>query len=171
MKSRGSEQSGFSLIEVLLSIALLSFGMLGMLLLMIHSTRQTTSSHYQSIAAQLGYSLADSMRGNTTQLASYDSPANTAGVAACFTAAGCGGAASDMVDNEYALWTARLAASLPGGLGMLCRDSSPGDATITGSTPAWNCNAGSTAPFVIKVCWSPARETIVNVPTCTEVTL
>jgi len=161
---------GFSLIEVLLAIAILSVGMLGMLLLMINSTRLTTSSNYRSVAAQLAYSMADSMRSNPTQLAAYDFP-NTVGVAACFTAVGCGSTPSDLVDTEYALWTARLAAALPGGVGMLCRDTSPGDATISGTTPTWSCTAGTSAPYVVKVCWSPTRETIANVPTCTEITL
>lgn len=166
----GSTQRGFSLIEVMLAIAILSAGMLGMLLLMINSTRLTTSSNYRSTAAQLAYSMADSMRSNPTQIAAYDNP-NTAGVAACFTVAGCGATPSDLVDTEYTLWTARLAASLPGGVGMLCRDTTPGDATISGTTPTWNCTAGASAPYVVKVCWSPTRETITNVPSCTEITL
>lgn len=160
---------GFSLIEVLLAIAVLSVGMLGMLLLMINSTRLVTSSNYRSAAAQLAYSMADSMRSNPTQLAAYETP-NTTGVAACFTATGCSTTPSDLVDTEYALWSARLAAALPGGVGMLCRDTSPGDATISGTDPTWNCTAGS-GIYVVKVCWSPARETITNVATCTEITL
>lgn len=171
----GSTHRGFSLIEVMLAIAILSVGMLGMLLLMINSTRLTTSSNYRSTAAQLAYSMADSMRSNPTQLAFYDNP-DTTGVAACFTAAGCGTPSEALVYTESSLWTARLAASLPGGVGMLCRDSTPGDATVIVApltndvTPTWNCTAG-TGPYVVKVCWSPTRETITNVPSCTEIAL
>jgi len=152
--------------------------MLGMLLLMVKSTRLSTSSNYRSAATQLAYSMADSMRSNPTQLSAYDSPGTT-GVAACYTSAGCGATASNMVDTEYALWSSRLAAAIPGGVGMLCRDTSPGDAQITSIsgvvTPTWNCAAPATpsaaAPYVVKVCWNPARETIATVPTCTEITL
>jgi type IV pilus assembly protein PilV len=165
-----SPEHGFSLLEVLLAIAILSVGLLGMLLLMINSMRITTSSNYRSIAAQLAYSMADSMRSNPTQLANYDQP-DTIGVAACFTAVGCGAIRTDLVNTEYTQWRNRISAALPGGVGMLCRDASPNDASIVGTTPTWNCAAGTTAPYVVKVCWSPTRETIVNVPTCTEIVL
>lgn len=162
---------GFSLIEVMLAIAILSVGMLGMLMLMIKSTQLTTSSNYRATASQLAYMVAESMRGTPMHLASYDNPDAT-GHADCFTVAGCGSQATAVLETEYQLWQARLAAALPGGVGIVCRDVSAGDATITAAgVPTWNCNAGADSIYVIKTCWSPARESIATVPTCMEIGL
>lgn len=170
-KLRQIPAKGFSLIEVMLAIAILSVGMLGMLMLMIKSTQLTTSSNYRATASQLAYMMAESMRGNPVRLASYDNP-DAAGNADCFNVAGCGTLATALLETEYQLWQSRLAVALPGGVGVVCRDVSAGDATITAAgVPTWNCNAGAGSIYVIKTCWSPARESIATVPTCMEIGL
>src|SRR5262245_49835341 len=57
-------QAGASLIEVLVSILILSFGMLAMAGLHASSLRYGKMSQFRSVATQLAYDLSDRMRAN-----------------------------------------------------------------------------------------------------------
>lgn len=56
--------SGFSLVEVLVAVLILSFGLLGLAALQIGSLRHNQSSHQRGQAILIAYELADRMRGN-----------------------------------------------------------------------------------------------------------
>lgn len=152
MASRGrsrSKQSGVSLLEVLIAILILSFGLLGMLGLIINSLKLTSSSNYRTIAAQQAYSMADTLRSNVLILAKFQSPSGAA-VANCLKSAGC--TQDQMYVTDFSMWTARLAAMLPAGSGTVCSDATPND----GDPGNWRCDAAAlnpTGPFVVKVCW------------------
>lgn len=144
-----SRQSGVSLLEVLIAILILSFGMLGMLGLIINSLKLTSSSNYRTIAAQQAYSMADTLRSNVLILAKFQSPSGAA-VANCLEAAGC--TQDQMYVTDFSMWTTRLAAMLPAGSGTVCSDATPSD----GDPGNWQCDAvalNPTGPFVVKVCW------------------
>lgn len=146
---RRSRQSGVSLLEVLIAILILSFGMLGMLGLIINSLKLTSSSNYRTIAAQQAYSMADTLRSNVLILAKFQSPSGAA-VANCLEAAGC--TQDQMYVTDFSMWTTRLAAMLPAGSGTVCSDATPSD----GDPGNWQCDAvalNPTGPFVVKVCW------------------
>ena len=55
---------GFSLIEVLISIIILSFGLLGMVGLQAAALQANRDARLQSVATTLGRELAEKMRGN-----------------------------------------------------------------------------------------------------------
>lgn len=144
-----SRQSGATLLEVLIAILVLSFGMLGMLGLIINSLKMTTSSNYRTIAAQQAYSMADTLRSNVLILAKFQTPSGST-TANCLTSAGCN--RDEMYITDYALWSTRLASMLPAGRGTVCSDATPND----GDPGDWKCDAAAanpTGPFVVKVCW------------------
>jgi type IV pilus assembly protein PilV len=155
-------QSGITLIETMIAILVLSFGMLGMLSVFINSLKITSSSHLRSIAAQQSYGLADSIRASLPQLTSYPTASGSA-VSACLSTTGC--TAAQITQTEIALWQARLAAQLPSGQATVCRDSTPTD----GVPGAWACDG--TGAFVIKVCWDDSRVSTSSSTECVRTTL
>lgn len=91
---------GFTLIEVLVALCLLSLASLGIASLQWRSLQATHQSSLHRAAMQLAADIADELRAGTAT----DAPAQAA-------------------------WTARAAAALPGGRAVICRDSSPWDDT------------------------------------------
>lgn len=69
-------QAGVSLIEVLVSVTVLSLGLVGMAALQARSMMMNQSSHYRSIAADLANDLADRIRANRSSFLA--SPTSTA---------------------------------------------------------------------------------------------
>lgn len=144
-----SKQRGVTLLEVLIAILILSFGMLGMLGLIINSLKLTSSSNYRTIAAQQAYSMADTLRANVLILAKFQTPSGPT-VGNCLNSVGC--TQDQMYVTDFSMWTARLAAMLPSGSGTVCSDATPND----GVPGNWQCDAvaaNPTGPFVVKVCW------------------
>lgn len=69
---------GFTLIEVMVSIVVLAFGLLGFALLQTWTVRFTQSAAYKTQATNLGYSLLDDMRANRLSAAKYAGAASFA---------------------------------------------------------------------------------------------
>ena len=69
--------SGFSLIEVLVSILIVSIGLLGVAGLFSSGIKSTDSAYVRSQAVLLAYGLADRIRANPAVLASYALAADT----------------------------------------------------------------------------------------------
>lgn len=70
---------GFSMIEVLITIIVLAFGLLGFALLQTMNVRFVQSSNYRTQATNLSYDLLDQMRANRYQSAWYSGASFTAG--------------------------------------------------------------------------------------------
>ena len=63
--------SGLSLIEVLIALVVLGFGLLGLALLQTMNLRYTQSANQRTQAVNLAGELLDMMRSNRSQIASY----------------------------------------------------------------------------------------------------
>jgi type IV pilus assembly protein PilV len=70
---------GFSMIEVLITIIVLAFGLLGFALLQTMNVRFVQSANYRTQATNLAYDLLDQMRANRFQSAWYSGASFTAG--------------------------------------------------------------------------------------------
>ena len=68
---RARRQSGFSMIEVLVALLVLAFGLLGFALLQTMNLRFTQSANYRTEATNLAYDLLDQMRANRFQAGEY----------------------------------------------------------------------------------------------------
>lgn len=146
-----SKADGFTLIEVLVAIAIFVVGMLGLLSLLTNSLSWSYSANHTTRAAMLAYQMADHVRGNVTQFAAYNDPNSTV-TSTCLTTTGC--TPLQMVQSEYALWNNRITNALPAGQGMICRDNTPTD----GDPGNWQCDdSAGAAPMVVKICWSKTQ--------------
>ena len=113
-------ESGFTLLEVLIELLVLSIGLLGIGKMMMLSARANDSAYMRSQATALAYTILDDMRANrTTALAQgYDTAVVAPAQQACALAApGCTG--DLQASNDTLLWNQSLAAKLPGGTGTV----------------------------------------------------
>lgn len=148
------EQGGTTLIEVLVAITVLSFGLLAMLGMLLNGLKMTSSSHYRTIATQQLSAMADTLIVNPDLIGSYSPPASSSITAACLTSVGC--SASELPTTDYGLWLQRLGNLLPSGSGTVCLDATPGD----GNSADWAC-LGPGRPTV-KVCWNESARIAIS---------
>lgn len=148
-----SGQSGFTLLEVLVSVFVLSIGLLGLASLQVTSLRNDQSAFMRTQATILAYDLADRMRANKNAVTSgFYNPANAATTSACTTTSGC--TSQEMAQTDLQEWFDGISAYLPAGEGWVCIDSTPNDGTGSGA-PA--CD-GSGSNFAVKVWWDDERD-------------
>lgn len=109
-----SRARGFSLLEVLIALVLLSVGLLGLAGLQTTSLANSQSALLRSQAVTMGYSILDKIRANreAAEHGGYDTtfddePSGDSSVAA----------------SDLSLWKKDIA-TLPGGQGRIARDAS-----------------------------------------------
>lgn len=66
------KQSGFTLIEILITLIIMSIGLLGMASLQINSLRSNQGAYLRSQASMLTYDMADRMRANSVRAIAGD---------------------------------------------------------------------------------------------------
>ncbi|RDZ29215.1 type IV pilus modification protein PilV [Lysobacter silvisoli] len=109
---------GFSLIEVLVALLVLAFGLLGLAFLQTLNIRYTQSANHRTAAANLSHQVIDMMRSNRVVSRQYAALTFNSFPAAP-AVAGCGrGAAVDFNANMN-VWRCEVSSSLPGGQGQV----------------------------------------------------
>jgi type IV pilus assembly protein PilV len=163
-KTTGKHPNGFTLIEVLITVLILSIGLLGLAGLQVSSMKSNHSSYLRSQATILAYDIIDRMRANpnavTATVTNYvnKAAATPSAVAACTSVAGtC--TVANMADTDVNEWRAALAAQLPGGVGVICLDQADQD---DGTGPGPNaadhgCDDLGTV-YAIKIWWTDERD-------------
>ena len=159
--ARTDAQQGFTLVEILVAIVVLSFGVLGVVGMQAAALQSNRAARNQSTAVALGRELADIMRGNKdVALATSTSSnpylvANYTGTlpttsADCFTAA----CTSTLAVAQYDMnqWLARVSAALPQARVVVCFDDTP-YASSTG-LPQWGCTSSANQTLVVKIGWT-----------------
>jgi type IV pilus assembly protein PilV len=155
------------MLEVLISIIVLSFGMLGMVGMQAAALQSNKEARFQSSGVRLARELGELMRGNknigTNTTASANaylidySYADT--IAAAPTNCLTGDCYSNSVpaDAQLALakfevqeWLTRVNTELPGARVRVCFDDAPFNSS---GTPQWSCTSGGTVA-VIKIGWT-----------------
>lgn len=140
--SLNKTQSGFTLLEVLVAIIVISLGLLGLAGLQAATLRNNQIAYYRAIAVQQTYDMADRIRANQAGVAAgvYDNltaiiPADPDCVANTCTAA-------EMAAADHSQWNNNNARMLPAGSGTVAGGA--GNFVVTVS---WNENteAGNTA--------------------------
>ena len=159
------KMAGFSLLEVLISIIILSFGLLGMVGLQATAINANRDARIQSAAVNLARELAEMMRGNKdisllTASNPYVGNFNTSPMAAA-TPAYCLNVATGTTpcvngtqigNAQMTEWLARVDAELPSPRVVVCIDSAPFDAS---GVARWACDTtGTGATTVIKLGWT-----------------
>jgi len=153
---------GFTLVEVLVAMFVLSVGAAGAAATQSQLARLREQAALESEAVQLAASLAARMQANPAQMAlpdaanpylqlDYDAADGAPGAppAHCFGATDCDPARMaqfDRYETEHAIRTA-----FPGGRIAVCRDATVWDAAL--QAPDWECVSSPSAPIVIKLGW------------------
>lgn len=157
-------QRGFSLVEVLVSVFILSIGLLGSVGMQAAALKANTQTRYLNTAANMARELAEKMRGNhqiarendagtNPFLLSYSSGTPSTPAKNCFKGE-CSAtgptALAEAAQWEIYEWLTKTVNELPSPRIVVCFDSQPFD---TGGTPRWACdNLGDST--VVKMAWS-----------------
>ncbi|MEO1201358.1 MAG: type IV pilus modification protein PilV [Pseudomonadota bacterium] len=106
-----SRSTGFSLIEVLIALVIMSVGMLGIASLYVQSMQAGRTSLLRHNAVTLASDVADRIRANPTGGIDYTNPGADSGCVA--TGADC--TATEMAFHDVFLWRQQAQESLPDG--------------------------------------------------------
>ena len=163
-RSRSDNATGFSLIEVLISVLVLSVGLIGTAMVQLHAFRTTEQSSFHNTALALAMQIADEIRANTQQMqltadnpfesfrykvetaAPDEMPSPNCYKAACTPA--------NWATHSMIEWRKRVFETLPGGRLEICRDAVVFD--DASSDFRWcegHLAGGADAPVVVKVSW------------------
>lgn len=149
-------QSGMTLIEILVTVIVLSIGLLGMASLTVGSLKNNQGAFLRTQATILAYDMADRMRSNTAEAisGSYNNASTTSAPSAPTCGAkGCTGA--ERVAADIQAWKQQIEgasgnmAMLPGGEGAISGGGGPTDAgnafaiTITWKEDRWSETEGA----------------------------
>lgn len=108
---------------------IMAFGLLGLAGLQVSGLNQNQSAYMRSQATVLAYDLADRMRANRSQIATYLAPANAGAgeqTAGCKTTTGC--TAVQMANQDIFEWRASISI-LPAVIGSIAQTTGAGTAT------------------------------------------
>lgn len=164
-KSSARVQQGFTLVEILVAIVVLSFGVLGVVGMQAAALQSNRAARNQSTAVALGRELADLMRGNkdvalatsTTNnpylIANYPTTAAPTMSGNCFTSACTTTLAVAQFDMNQ--WLARVSAALPKARVVVCFDDTPYE--VATGLPQWACNSAANQTAVVKIGWTQKK--------------
>lgn len=159
---RPAKSAGFSLLEVLISIIILSFGLLGMVGLQAAALQANREARLQSTAGGFARELAEMMRGNkdiglaagNPYIGNFISPLTPATASYCLNTANASTGCADttaVANAGMTEWLSRVDNDLPGARVVVCTDSAPFDSQ---GLPRWICDNAAGATTVIKVGWT-----------------
>ncbi len=144
----GGRSRGFSMIEVLVAIVVLSFGLLGMVGLQAAALKNNRDARLQSTAVGFAREMAEMMRANAAVGALQTNnpyfgafsgtglaPATTSD---CLDVGNSCANATAVANAQMTEWLKRVEAGLPGARVSICLDTAPYDAN---GLPQWACTA------------------------------
>ncbi len=149
------KNTGFTLIEVLVAMIILAAGLLGLAGLQASGLRQNLNASSRSQATALAYDLADRIRANSGQIATYTGPA-PALTASCLTNAGCD--PQPMANHDMAEWNAALLTMPGGGVGSVVQTAGAGTPCPVPADPGCNDDV-----YTIYVNWDDDKDGNMNV--------
>lgn len=156
-----ARETGFSMIEILVTIVILSIGLLGLAGLQMTGLQNNQSAFYRTIAMQQAYDMADRIRANAAgeQAGDYDSISGTGTNPNCIsTPAGC--TATQVAQTDAYQWNTDNGNLLPAGTGTVSRSGDLFTVTVmwdderTGATGT-SCSGNTTVDLT---CFSLAFE-------------
>ncbi|MEE9344377.1 MAG: type IV pilus modification protein PilV [Methylococcales bacterium] len=140
--------SGFTMVEFLVSVVILSVGLIGLAGLQLTSLRDNSRAYMRSQASVSASDLADRVRANPAiNYTAVTATENTG----CLSIPGC--TANQMAQQDLFEWNAALPTELDGGTGVICIDSTPNDGTSSASASCDNSGVN----FAIKIWWQDER--------------
>lgn len=117
------QQQGFSLLEVLITMLIVSFGLLGIAGIIVTALKNNQSSYARSQASLMVNDIVDRMRANRSGAEASPSPYN---LTLSATPSG-----ADIASTDLTEWRAALASNLPSGTGAVAMDDATKKVTVT----------------------------------------
>lgn len=153
--------AGFTLIEVLVAVLVLSLGVLGAAGMQAASLRANREARAQEVGTRMAMELAELIRANHVQARNGTTATNPylldfsntapSTSSTCFTAANCS-SGMEIATRDVTDWAQRAAPLLPGIRVKVCYDTEPFDPS---GKPRWACNdSGDT--IQVKIGWARA---------------
>jgi len=148
-------QSGFTLLEVLITVIILSIGILGLAGLQFNALRSNQNAAQSTIAALQLIDAADRLRGNLTGAnnGDYDELAGGGEDPGCIST-GC--TRQQLAQYDAWSWNNQITA-LPGGEGIICLDSTPNDGNSSTEPVCDGALTGGLQIFAAKIWWDDDR--------------
>jgi len=147
MSAQGSHLQGFSLVEVLVTLTIVSVGLLGVVGFQTNTQKISNNAYYQTQAVIITHDMTERIRANTDASDQKKYHLTQARQAVnCRKRVGCN--ALSMSQNDLFEWNQMIKQQLPQGSGVVCIDSTPNDGKP--STPVCD-NQGS--QYAIKLWW------------------
>lgn len=164
--NRGFSSKGFSLIEVLIAMVILSIGLLGLAGLQVAGMKNNHNAYQRSQANVMAYDIADRMRANMVAVAAGAYNDGTAAANPnCLTTTKC--TPAEMAGHDLSEWNAALAAQLPEGEGVVCldddADTDAGEAPSLGD-PDCGTVVGGGNVYAVKIWWQERANTGTGTP-------
>jgi type IV pilus assembly protein PilV len=127
MKTFNTYKNGFSLVEILVSVAVLAVGLLGLAALQVNTIRYNHSAQLRSVAISQATSMIDRMRANYAGVKAglYD---NLSGIPTAISCTGC--STSQIAQRDLYQWNTSNAALLPLGQGTVVNNGTQYTVTI-----------------------------------------
>lgn len=149
-----SRAAGFTLVEALVALLILSIGMLGIAGLFVESVRSSRTALLRTQAVNLVADMADRIRANATARVAYDSAAYGAAparhdCAPTDASAGANCSLPELAEDDLARWIDAVHLALPGS------DQSPDGAKVQFFPGA---SSNSTDRYQISVSWREPGE-------------
>ncbi len=149
--------AGFTLIEAMVAIVVLSIGMLGIAALVATLIQRNNTSVYGTVAAAAASDIMEKIRANPTGYSNgtyflYLSAfgATPSALPACGTTS-C--SPDDVAKYDAIQWEQSLSQALPSGVGIVCLDDTPNDGNS--ATPTTGCDGGTRVS--VKIFWDETR--------------
>lgn len=147
IKRLKDSQRGFSFIELSVATAVFSMGLGSLSLMMLAAVQGTAEARHRTVAISQADSMAEIIAMSADAYGHYVYPPE--GEAASCVGGLCQSEA--MAAGNLLYWQHYIREELPGGGGMVCRDSTPDDGTL--GDPS--CDGNGTV--VIKIFWEESR--------------
>lgn len=157
------KQQGFTLIEVLVAVLILSFGMLGLVGMQAFALQSNRDAKLYAEATNYARELAEMMRGNNLvaiKTASSENPylidsqAGAPTTETCLAVGSSCASTKEVAASQMNEWYSRVISGLPGARVTVCFDTEPYDDQ---GLPQWDCNAGTIGVdevVVLKIGWT-----------------
>lgn len=147
--STAERETGFTLVEVLIAMLILTLGVGGIIVMQLHALRMVQESGFQANATQLAAELAELMRNATPDAYLFSHQGTSDNTGASLTYPDCYRHACDpvaMADFAIGDWRQRLQQNLPQARATVCRDH-------FADNRHWDCDHLSNSAIVIKIGW------------------
>ena len=148
-------QRGFTLMEILITVVIMSVGLLGLAGLQFDSLRGNQNAYMGSVATSQAWDAADRLRANIPGVDADNYTSPNSGTSHNCQSSAC--SSSDLAEFDKYEWHQANADLLPDGQGVICVDSTPDDGVSQASHECDGTLVGGIRMFAVKVWWDDDR--------------